>query len=52
MRERHVPFRCPRCGEPMQVTETREREGAIWRRRTCPKKHASIQTTEEIRSAA
>ncbi len=36
----------------MKVTETRERQGTIWRRRTCPDKHASVQTTEAIQPAA
>lgn len=35
----------------MEVTETRERDGTIWRRRTCPDKHAST-TTREVEDRA
>lgn len=51
-RQRHVPFLCPRCGKPLQVTETRQRQGSIWRRRTCPDKHAQVQTIEAIQAPA
>lgn len=43
---RHVPFRCPRCGKAMEVVETRERDGTIWRRRACPDRHAQTFTRE------
>jgi transcriptional regulator NrdR family protein len=47
-KRRHVPFICPRCGQPMaRVVDTRERQGAIWRRRVCPAGH-SIETREQI----
>lgn len=36
----------------MEVTETRERDGGIWRRRTCPDKHAQMQTREALDPAA
>ena len=49
---RHVPFRCPKCGKPMEVIETRQRDGAIWRRRNCPDKHASVQTIEVLERPA
>lgn len=49
---RHVPFRCPKCGEPMKVAETRERQGGIWRRRKCPNKHAQTYTIEVVEPVA
>jgi len=30
----------------MRVRETRERDGTIWRRRSCPDKHAQTFTVE------
>lgn len=30
----------------MEVVETRERDGTIWRRRACPDRHAQMFTVE------
>ena len=36
----------------MRVRETRERDGTIWRRRTCPDKHAQVFTVEAVEPVA
>ena len=49
--QRHVPFPCPVCGQPMaKVIDTRPYQGTLRRRRSCPAGHIAI-TREALQAA-